>query len=117
MLRRPFSIGSEVTWELTALTPESSSFLSTLLGADVAARITHCETHHTLEAEDEGTHTRGSVRSIRAVYWSSASGPNSDDSYPIAGSAVLVDRQTADGEGVRADLDFEGYVVELIPLD
>ena len=99
-----------------------SSYLSRALGADVANRITHSETHHQSEDDEPPVPTRGRVESIEAAYWDLAPRPGDAQRimdqrimYPVEGTSVLEPRTTADGwEPERTDgREFEGYIVTL----
>src|SRR4051812_2069601 len=46
----PFSVGNEVAWGLVSL-PADDQYLVGVLGAEVAAGLTHRETHHADEGE------------------------------------------------------------------
>jgi hypothetical protein len=117
----PFAVGSEVEWGLMPLSSEDRLFLIEPLGAETVDGLTHVETHHE-DARDpvQPVRVRARVEAISAVYWARA--PHSGDDervlYPVSGTAVLESRETADGWEPEHDaLRFEGYIVELRPLD
>ena len=117
-----FGVGSEVEWGLTPISPGERSFLLEPLGAEVVDEISHCETHHEDSADDvQPVPARGRVESITAVYWARAPrlGGDPREYHPVAGTAVLERRETADGWEPQAEGGpcFEGYLVELTPLD
>jgi hypothetical protein len=114
----PFAVGDEIEWGL--LPDGDRSYLTRPLGAEVANAITHFETHHQAEDDEQPTATRGRVESIEAAYWHLAPRPGEDPRvlYPVEETGVLASRVTADGwEPERADgRTFEGYIVTLTPL-
>src|SRR3954464_2906586 len=69
----PFSVGNEVAWGLVPL-PTDDQYLVGVLGAEVAAGLTHRETHHADE-DERPVPTRVRIESISAVYWHEAPGP------------------------------------------
>lgn len=121
----PFDVGHLVTWGLTPLSSSERVSLSQPLGHDVADTITHIETHHAYGLDDDDVQpvaTRGRIESIQAVYWHSAPRLGGEETtfYPVTGTAVLEPRETAGGgrEPTRdPDLWFEGYLVDIEPLD
>ena len=117
----PFAVGAEVEWGLVPVSSESRSYLIDPLGAKVVAGITHCETHHEGEDDEQPIPTRGRVKSIVAAYWQLAPRRNEDPRvhYPVAGTGILEPRETADGwePEIEGGSRFEGYIVTLAPIE
>lgn len=113
-----FAVGDEVEWGL--LPARDRSYLARPLGQALADSITHFETHHEGVHEEQPMPTPGRIESILAAYWQLAPRPSEDPRvvYPVAGTAVLEARDSADGwepekgDGVR----FEGYIVAVSPV-
>jgi len=114
----PFAVGDEVEWGLVPASPDD--VLTDGLGAETAALVTHYETHHqSPDDEPQPVPTRGRVKSITAAYWRVGPRPGGSERalYPVPGTAVLEDRERADGwEPKLETLVFEGYIVELTPV-
>jgi hypothetical protein len=117
----PFALGAKVEWGLLPVSDDSRAYLGEPLGAEVVGGITHCETHHEGDDDEPPVPTRGRVESITAAYWYVAPRPGGDQRvhYPVAGSAILEERDKADGwePEIEGGPRFEGYIVELAPLD
>ena len=118
----PFALGSEVEWWLLPISPEDREFYGGPLGADVADGLTQKVAHHGVALADpvKPVSTRGRVASIDAVYWAVSSlGYGVMSFYPVPGSAVLRSVGTSDDPEPEAvgNLDLEGYIVELTPLE
>jgi hypothetical protein len=117
----PFALGAEVEWGLLPASDGDRAYLIEPLGAAVVGGITHCETHHAGEDDEQPVPTRGRVESITAAYWHVAPRAGGDQRvhYPVAGSAVLERRETANGwePETEGGPRFEGYIVELATLD
>jgi hypothetical protein len=114
----PFAVGDEIEW---GLLPETDrSYLTGALGIDVANSITHFETHHQLEDDEQPVPTKARVESIEAAYWRLArrSGEDPRRLYPVEWTCHLELRDTADGwEPERDDgRRFEGCIVTLTLL-
>jgi hypothetical protein len=118
----PFTVGAEVEWGLTPVSADARSFLAEPLGTEIVDQLTHFETHHEGASDQtQAALTHGRVESIQAVYWQRAprSGGDPRVVYPVAGTALLKMRETANGwepDNDRDKLGFEGYIVELSPL-
>ena len=119
----PFEVGSNVLWGLVPASEQFKSELAKQLG-EVADRLTHCETHHDMDDEIRPIPIRGKVEGIYAVYWireSQRDDPRVYESVP--GTGVLESRETANGWEPEDETTssrvrtFEGYIVELAPLD
>jgi hypothetical protein len=107
----PFSVGSRVSWTLHETSDRD--FSTAVLGYELAARLTHDEEHHGGLPVDAPL-TAGIVRSIRAASCSFGPVPDSQHLYPVTGSLVLVEKESADGwEPEDGDRRFVAYVVEL----
>jgi hypothetical protein len=115
----PFAVGGQVEWGLVPADDQFREQYGAPLGAEVAASMTHYETHHQHADDPQRTLTRGRVEAIESVFWRDAPKPDGDPRvrYPVAGSAVRERRERADGwEAERQDgLTFHGYIVELAP--
>ena len=108
----PFSVNDSVEWKLTD--DPDVDWLEAAIGSDLAAQVTHQEDHHDLE--ENAVARKGKVRSIRCAYSRYAPAPGGDRRtlYPVPGSAEVRPAERVDGtEGVRGDLHFNGYLVEL----
>jgi hypothetical protein len=110
----PFEVGSQISW--STATVDDRSWFEQFLDSSTAASITHHEEHHAQDPNRLGV-TRGVVRSIDAVYCRYALGGPA--ASPVAGSAELRPRSSADGweEETRDDEwvepRFVGYLVQL----
>ena len=107
----PFQVGSQVAWTLGDADPD---WLEAVLGTD-AHFVDAAEEHHGGVSEDAAP-TRGTVTRIAAVHCLYAPRPGSDSpvSYPVPGSGVLTDIESADGwTADREDAQFVGYLVQL----
>jgi hypothetical protein len=116
----PFAVGDEVEWGLLPVNADDRSYFTNGLGAEAAGRLTHCERHHEDVNEKQPVPTRGVVRSITAAYWERAPRPGGKPRvfYTVPGTTVFETRDGADGWELEKDgLGFEGYVVELAPVD
>ena len=108
----PFRLGSQVTWTLRAADPD---WLEAVLGAQQI--VDAAEEHHGGVPEDSMP-IRGTVTHIAAVHcrYAPRSGSESRTIYPVAGSGVLTDIDSADGwTADRGDERFVGYLVQLKP--
>jgi hypothetical protein len=108
----PFHLGSQVDWTLGDADPD---WLEAVLGADAQRTVDAAEEHHGGVPEDTAP-TRGTVTAIAAVHCRYAARPRSDPhtSYPVPGSGVLTDVESADGwTPDRGDEQFVGYLVQL----
>lgn len=108
----PFSVNDSVEWKLTD--DPDVDWLEAAIGSDLAAQVTHQEDHHDLE--ENAVARMGKVRSIRCAYSRYAPAPGGDRRtlYPVPGTAEVRPAERVDGtEGVRDDLHFNGYLVEL----
>lgn len=108
----PFAVGDDVTWFLDDRTDRE--WCETVLGPDVAGRITHAEEHH--GDGGELPERSGRVVSIAGAWCDYA--PTTTDQrflHPVPGSSVLVPVDRADDEGGAAPggLSFVGWVVDL----
>jgi hypothetical protein len=106
----PFHVGSEISWTLRA---RDLRWLEGSLGRGQTADA--AEEHH--GGVPEGTEpTRGTVTGIKAVHcrFAAKAGGGSGIFYPVQGSAVLADVESADGWiADRDDERFVGYLVKL----
>ena len=94
----PFRVGSQVAWTLSGADPD---WLGAMLGADAQQTVDAAEEHHGgLPAET--VPTRGTVARIAAVHCGFAPEPGGDSRtrYPVPGSDVLTDAESADGWSV-----------------
>jgi hypothetical protein len=108
----PFRLGSQVAWTLRGADPD---WLEAVLGPDGQQTVDAAEEHHG-GVPDDTVPTRGTVARVAAVHCRFAPGPGSDSrtSYPVPGSGVLTDVESADGwTADRGDGQFVGYLVEL----
>jgi len=109
---KPFRLGSRVAWTLGAADPD---WLEAMLGAQQT--VDAAEEHHGGIPEDT-VPTRGTVTHIAAVHCRYAPTPGSESRtlYPVAGSGVLTNIDSADGwTADRGDEQFVGYLVQLNP--
>ena len=107
-----FAVGDTIA--LTLVESPDTEWLDAAIGPTLAARITHAEEHHEVDAG--AVSRRGRVLSIRCAYSQFArSTPGGRTLYPVAGSARLRPRDRVDGTegGDAGDLRFNGYVVGL----
>ncbi|WP_067489316.1 DUF6578 domain-containing protein [Actinomadura hibisca] len=107
----PYSVGSTVTWTLGDL---DRAWLTTVLGAETAAKVNATEEHHT--DTDRVARISGEVKSISAVHCRYAPRPGGDTRtyWPVAGTTVLTRlTSTNDGSPDRDDLRFVGYLVQI----
>ena len=106
----PFKVGFEVCWTVC---PAAEEDLAHRLGPELARAVTGLEEHH------GGENTRpvtGTVRSIRAVCLEYAPRFGEDPRmlYPVRGTTVVTEVQTANRSFTGGDLSFAGYVVDLL---
>lgn len=109
---KPFRLGSQVAWTLRAADPD---WYEAILGAQQT--VDAAEEHHGGVPEDTAP-TRGTVTYIAAVHCRYAPRPGSESRtvYPVAGSGVLTNIDSADGwTADRGDERFVGYLVQLKP--
>ncbi|HEY6497022.1 MAG TPA: DUF6578 domain-containing protein [Trebonia sp.] len=109
---KPFAVGSHVAWTLTAADAE---WLMPVLGPRRGVTVDAAEDHHG-RVPDDTTETTGTVTSISAVHYRSASQPGKVDrtSHPVPDSADLTAIEAADGwTPDRGDLHFGGYLVRI----
>jgi hypothetical protein len=109
----PFRIGSRVEWTLVA--DPDRDFLTSVLGDDIASAVTHWEEHHG-GLPDDAPATAGVVRAIRAVRCRYGRNPGQPDGalYPMAGSAIITQIESADGWDVDdGEAKFVAYLIEL----
>lgn len=107
-----FSLGTQVAWTLGPATPE---WLEAVLGAHVQQTVDAAEEHHGGVPEDT-VPTRGTVTRIAAVHcrFAPGAGSGSQTAYPVPGSGILTDVESADGwTADRGDERFVGYLVQL----
>lgn len=108
----PFRLGSQVAWTLRGTDPD---WLEAMLGADASRAVDAAEEHH--GGVPDGTEPiRAVVTRISAVHCGYAPSPGGDPPslYPVPGSGVLADVESADGWiPHRGDEHFAGYVVRL----
>lgn len=109
---KSFHLGSRVVWTLGDADPD---WLEAMLGTDAKQTVDAAEEHH--GGVPEGTApTKATVTRIVAVHCRYAPRPGSDSrtSYPVQGSGVLTDVESADGwTADRGDERFVGYLVQL----
>jgi hypothetical protein len=108
----PFRIGSQVAWTLGR---PDLDWLNAMLGADARQSVDAAEEHHGGLPADTMP-TRGTVTRIAAVHCGYAPRPGSDSRtrYPVAGSGVLTELDSADGWTTDlGELNFVGYLVQL----
>jgi hypothetical protein len=108
----PFRLGSRIAWTLGSADPE---WLELVLGAHLRRTVDAAEEHHGGVAEDT-VPTEAKVARIAAVHCRYAPQPGSDSLtlYPVPGSGVLTDVESADGwTADRSDEQFAGYLVQL----
>jgi|GEM_PF-1349290 len=108
----PFEVGARDSWTLV---PPEREWLATFLGEDQASRISDAEDHHARVTEDDAR-TRGTVKTISAVYCRFLPRPGDDDRtlYPALGSVEVEARAAASGWEKELDgLRFVGYVVQV----
>jgi hypothetical protein len=107
----PFRLGSPVAWTVREA---DRDWLQAVLGAEAAPGVDGAEEHHC--GTPEGTEpTTGVVTRISAVHCRYAPRPGDPRAlYPVPGSGVLTDVDSADGRIVdRGEERFVGYVVRL----
>ncbi|GEK20552.1 DUF6578 domain-containing protein [Cellulomonas xylanilytica] len=107
----PFGVGDAVAWRCGDPDPD---WLESVLGPDVASRISSAEEHHDALPDDHPV-TSGTVVEIHAAFCGYAPRGTDDRTlYPVPGSAVLQEVPHADGsDRDRSDARFTGYVVEV----
>ena len=109
----PFALEQTVSWGLDPI--QDRDYLSTVLGEEMASRITDYEDHH--DVSDVGAaRLQGRVRSIEAVSCEFAV----QGAYlnPIPGSRVIEPRSAASGqENENDNYRFLGYIVDLETAD
>lgn len=108
----PFAVGDSVEWGLTD--EVDVEWLEAVIGAELAAEVTHLEDHH--DVNEGAVARRGKVLSIRCAYCRFAPTPGGDERvlYPVAGTAEIRSVHSVDGIGDGgSDLHFNGYLVEL----
>jgi hypothetical protein len=108
----PFRLGSQVAWTLREADPD---WLQAVLGAETSPGVDGAEEHHGGIPEDTEP-TRGVVTRISAVHCRYAPRAAGDPRalYPLPGSGVLTDVDSADGwVADRGEERFVGYVVQL----
>lgn len=108
---KPFRLGSHVSWTLGAADPER---IEDMLGAH-AQHVDAAEEHHGGVPAD-AMPTRGTVTRIAAVHchYAPRPGGGSRTAYPVPGSGVLTDVDSADGWTPDHDNErFVGYLVQL----
>jgi hypothetical protein len=112
----PFAVGSEVVWNIRAVSAEARAFLAKPLGDPVADAITHEETHHGPDALPPPVRAR--VEAIWLVKWDIAPRPGDDSGmhYPVPGTGVIEALSAVD-RSKTGDDRFEGYLVDLQPLN
>jgi hypothetical protein len=107
-----FSVGQQVAWTLG---DADEDWLMPMLGADTHVSVDAAEEHHG-GIPEETPRTKGTVSRVTAVYCRYALAPGQDARtlYPVPGSAVLCEPESADGwPPEREDLEFVGYLVQL----
>ena len=110
----PFHLGSQVAWTLG---DADAGWMESVLGTDPRRTVDAAEDHHGQIPEDTPA-TRGTVTRIRAVHCRCAPvpGSNSRTRYPVPGSGLLTDIESADGwTPDRSEQQFLGYLVQLEP--
>jgi len=109
---QPFSVGQQVAWTVG---DADRDWLVPMLGADTHVSIDAAEEHHGGLPEQTPA-TTGTISRITAVHCRYAPAPGQDTRtlYPVPGSAVLRELESADGwtPGYE-DLQFVGYLVQL----
>lgn len=108
----PFRLGSQVAWTVGEAGPD---WLEAVLGAEASPGVDGAEEHHGGIPENTEP-TRGVVTRISAVHCRYAPRPGGDSRtlYPVPGSGVLTDVDSADGWiADRGEERFAGYVVRL----
>jgi hypothetical protein len=107
----PFGRGSKVAWTLR---DADSDWLDAMLGPRVRGTVHAAEEHHGGVPEDTPP-TAGTVTLVSAVHCRYASrGSDSGASYPVPGSGVLTEVESADGWiADRGEELFVGYLVQL----
>jgi hypothetical protein len=97
----PFDVGAWVEWHVV---PPDSTWLTDILGAEVAATVLGMEEHH--DRLEGATELAGRVRSIHAVTYELEQ--RQDGLHPVSGSAVLTEVATSDHDPVA------GFLVEVV---
>ena len=108
---KPFHLGPQVAWTLSAA---DSGWMDTMLGMHAQQTVDAAEHHGGVP--EETIPTRGTVTHIVAVHcrYAPRASSGSRTVYPVAGSAVLTDIESADGwTADRGDERFVGYLVQL----
>ena len=107
----PFRRGSKVAWTLRDV---DSDWFDAMLGPRMRRTVNAAEEHHGGVPEYTPPVT-GMVTLIAAVHCRYASqGSNSGTSYPVPGSGVLTELESADGwTADRGEERFVGYLVQL----
>ena len=107
----PFRLGSQVAWTVGEADPK---WLGAVLGAEMSPGVDGAEEHHGGIPEDTEP-TKGVVTGISAVHCRYAPRPGDARAlYPVPGSGVLTDVDSADGWiADRGEERFVGYVVRL----
>ena len=107
----PFHLGSQVAWTVREADPD---WLQAVLGAAASLAVEGAEEHHRDIPEDTEP-IRGAVTRIWAVHCRYAPRPGDLRAlYPVPGSGVLTDVESADGWiADRGEERFVGYVVRL----
>jgi hypothetical protein len=109
----PFHRGAQVAWTLG---PAESDWLEEILSPHARQTVDAVEDHHGGLPEDTEA-TMGIVTGIVAVHCRFESSPGSGPAtfYPVRGSGVLTDIESADGR--TSDRDEQGFVGYLVQLD
>jgi hypothetical protein len=106
----PFEVGSQVRWLLGVADQALRDRVTMDVGDEDGSRLTHYETHHGPDHDDELTYVTGTVATIKAVYRT-----YDDQGRPVEGTSYAEDRSSAvDFEDDGADGSrFSGYLIEL----
>jgi hypothetical protein len=108
----PVRVGTSVTWTITD--DPDRGWLAEVIGAQVAAAVTHREDHHG-DLPEQWPSTTGRVTGVRSCfcrYTPEAQGSRS--MRPVPGSTVFRDQEGGDGwEQDTEELRFVGYLVTL----
>jgi hypothetical protein len=105
----PFEVGAQVRWLLGAADQALRDRLTMAVG-DEGSHLTHYETHHGPEHDEELAYVVGTVATIKAVYRT-----YDEHGRPVEGSLYAEDRSSAvkfEDDGLNGSR-FRGYLIEL----
>jgi hypothetical protein len=108
-----FRIGSQVDWTLRE---PDQDWLNTVLGDTGRATVDAAEEHHA-DLPSDAPRSAGRVTRIQAVHcrYAPKAGSDARALYPVAGSGVKTDIDSADGwTPDDGEFQFAGYLVQIV---